>query len=186
MWENSEGIHQSGRCSLIGMCRSGPFRILAATVADLGAVHTGVAVRASDPTPDVGNAAGLRAALLAAEGIYFPDPLRATARIHFARVIDTLGIRPAVASRLRTFSNGATAMRELAAAGGDHLIGVTQVTEINYTDGVRLVALLPREFELATTYSIGVCTAAPASAARFAALIAGAASRDLRRRAGFD
>ena len=56
-----------------------------ASAADIGTVLTAVAVRSGDPVPDVGNAAGLRAALLAADAIYFPDPKLATAGIHFAR-----------------------------------------------------------------------------------------------------
>ena len=161
-------------------------RVVAGTVADLGRVHTGVAVRVSDPSPAVADAEALREALLAAQGIYFPDPLLATAGIHFARVIDVLGIRADVASRLRTFPNGATAMRELAAATGKHLIGVTQVTEINHTEGVRLVAPLPKAFELAMVYSIGVCKGAPAAAAQFAARIASSQLRALREKAGFN
>ena len=45
----------------------------------------------------VGDAASLRAALMAADAIYFPDPKLATAGIHFAKVLDQLGLRDAVA-----------------------------------------------------------------------------------------
>jgi molybdate transport system substrate-binding protein len=156
--------------------------------ADLGRVRTGVAVRDSDPLPDIANANALRAALLAAEGIYFPDPQKATAGIHFAGVIDALGIRGEVGPRLKTFPNGATAMRELAQAKGARLIGCTQVTEIKHTPGVALAGLLPREFELATIYCAGICTkaAAPQAARRFIELLAGEASRALRIKAGFE
>ena len=53
-------------------------------------------------------------------------------------------------------------MHELAQAEGTRLIGCTQVTEIKNTPGVTLAGLLPREFELATVYSVGVCTPPPA------------------------
>lgn len=156
--------------------------------ADLGRVRTGVAVRACDPLPDIAGAAALRSALLAAEGIYFPDPKKATAGIHFARVLDSLGIRSEVEPRLKTYPNGATAMRELAQAKGARLVGCTQVTEINNTPGVVLVGLLPPEFELATVYSVGLCTgaASPEAARRFISLLAGDASRALRVKAGFE
>lgn len=160
-------------------------RIRADSVADIGAVPTGVAVRDADSSPDVSSAESLGAALLAAQGIYFPDPLKATAGIHFSGVIDKLGIRARVADRLRTWPNGATAMRELAQARGERLIGVTQVTEIKYTDGVRLVGLLPKAFELSTMYSIGAVTGAPIEAMRFVEKITDSESRDLRSRAGF-
>ena len=163
-------------------------RVLPDSCADLGRVRTGVAVRAGDPLPDIADAAALRSALLAAEGIYFPDPQKATAGIHFAGVLDKLGVQGEVGPRLKTYPNGATAMRELAEAQGARLVGCTQVTEINNTPGVVLVGLLPREFELATVYSVGVCATAanPDIARRFAALLTGEASRALRVKAGFE
>ncbi|HEY5291153.1 MAG TPA: substrate-binding domain-containing protein [Burkholderiales bacterium] len=163
-------------------------QVVADSCADLGRVRTGVAVHAGDPLPDIASAGALRSALLAAEGIFIPDPQKATAGIHFARVLDTLGIRSQVERRLKTYPNGATAMRELAQAKGAHLVGCTQVTEINNTPGVVLAGLLPREFELATVYSVGLCAgaAAPAAARRFIALLTGEATRALRMHAGFE
>jgi molybdate transport system substrate-binding protein len=158
------------------------------TAADLGRVRTGVAVRVDAPLPDVSTADGFRSALRAADAIYFPDPQRATAGIHFAQVLNQLGIAAEVAGRLSTYPNGATAMRELAAVRAGHPIGVTQITEILNTPGVMLVGPLPREFELATVYTAAVCTraAAPEAARRFVALLAGEAQRALRARAGFE
>ena len=93
-----------------------PGHVVAGSATNIGTVLTAVAVRSGEPSPAVGNAAGLRAALLAADAIYFPDPKLATAGIHFAKVLERLGIAADVASRIQTFPNGATAMRELAAA----------------------------------------------------------------------
>lgn len=162
--------------------------VVPGSCADLGRVRTGIAVRARDALPDIGSAAALRGALLAAEGIYFPDPQEATAGIHFARVLDTLGIRVEVEARLRPYPDGNTAMRELAQAEGARLIGCTQITEINNTPGVKPAGTLPRVFELATVYSIGVCAAAasPDTARRFASLLTGEPSRALRTKAGFE
>ena len=167
---------------------AGAGQVEAETRADLGRVRTGVAVRAGDPAPDVTTAEGLRAALRAAGAIYFPDPQRATAGIHFARVLESLGIATEVGGRLSTHPNGATAMRELAKASGDRSIGVTQITEILNTSGVALVGPLPREFELATVYTAAVCTraAAPEAARRLVALLAAEGRRPLREKAGFE
>mgnify|MGYP001560294224 CR=1 FL=1 len=163
-------------------------QVLPDSCADLGRVRTGVAVRAGDALPDIASASALRSALLAAEGIFIPDPQKATAGIHFARVLDTLGIRGAVEPRLKTYPNGATAMRALAQTQGARLVGCAQVTEINNTPGVVLAGLLLREFELATVYSVGVCAgaASPDAARRFAALLTGEPSRALRTKAGFE
>jgi len=161
--------------------------VVAGSAANIGIVLTAVAVRSGEPLPDVGNAAGLRAALLAADAIYFPDPKLATAGIHFAKVIERLGIAADVASRIKTYPNGATAMRELAAARGGRSIGCTQVTEILSTPGAQLVGPLPVGFELSTVYAAGVCTRAalPEQARALAALLAGGTARAARQLAGF-
>jgi molybdate transport system substrate-binding protein len=156
--------------------------------ADLGVVRTGVAVRAGDPLPDVSGAAALRGSLLAAQGVYFPDPKLATAGIHFAAILAKLGVADELAARLRTFPNGAAAMHALARATETRPIGCTQITEIKSTPGVTLVGPLPAEFELATTYSVGLCAraASPDAARRFAEMLTDSASRALRIDAGFE
>ena len=158
------------------------------TPAPLGRVRTGVAVRAGTPHPDVTTPEALARALEAADAIYFPDPQRATAGIHFERVLRELGLLERLGPRLRTFPNGATAMRELAAAGSAAPIGCTQITEILYTPGVELVAPLPLRFELATVYTAAVSarTADVQTAERFVALLAGAESAGLRAQSGFE
>jgi len=162
-------------------------RVAAATSADLGSVATAIAVRAGDLAPDVHDAAALKAALRAASEIYFPDPAKATAGIHFAKVLDALGIATEVAARVRTFPNGATAMRTMAGAAG-HPIGCTQATEIRATPGVRLVAPLPRGHELRTIYTAAVSAraAAPDEARAFLDALAGEESRAARITAGFE
>jgi molybdate transport system substrate-binding protein len=160
--------------------------VLADTCADLGAVATSVAVRADSAMPDVATPEALRSALLAADALYFPDPAKATAGIHFAKVIDGLGIRTQVESRLMTFPNGATAMAAMAKAGGNP-IGCTQATEILATPGIRLVAPLPKGCDLETVYTISVnAKAERLDAARdFARDLAGEGARGARASAGF-
>jgi molybdate transport system substrate-binding protein len=154
----------------------------------LGAVMTGVALKAGEQLPDVTSAAALKATLLAAQEIYFPDPVKATAGIHFMKVLKALGIDQQLAPRLRPFPNGATAMREMAQAGETGLIGCTQVTEILYTPGVQLVGLLPAEFELATVYTAAVCSGAqePKVAAELIRLLAATETAAVRSAAGFE
>jgi molybdate transport system substrate-binding protein len=150
----------------------------------LGSVATAVAVRESDPAPDVSSEEALRAALLEADAIYFPDPDKATAGVHFAKVLESLSIR----NNLRTFPNGATAMREMARHAGGRVIGCTQATEILGTAGTRLVAPLPGPLALSTVYAAGVAKASrnEGGAREFLALLTGAASRQMRRDAGFE
>lgn len=163
-------------------------QVLRGSVAPLGWVGTGVAVREGEPLPDIGDGAALARALRAATGILFPDPARATAGIHFADVLKRLGVYAEVEARLSTFPNGATAMRELAQATRPGLIGCTQITEIRYTPGVTLAGPLPAGYALQTVYSVAVCAKAaqPAIAALFVELLAGPASLGLREAGGFE
>lgn len=157
-------------------------------IADMGVAFTGVAVRAGDPLPSIADAAAFRASLLASDGIFFPDPERATAGIHLMRVLDRLGIRSETATRLRPYPNGATAMRELVKAGGERPIGATQITEIKHTPGLTLVGRLPNEFELATTYTGALCrrAEAPETARRFLEILTGKEALPQRIAAGFE
>ncbi len=163
-------------------------RLQGDSAAPLGRVRTGVAVRTGTPWPDVSTTAGLKAALLASTGVYFPDAVRSTAGIHFARVLRELGVHDELAARFKTFPNGHNAMRAMANSTEVYPIGCTQVTEIRYTPGVELVAPLPAEFELATPYTAAIAsgTAQGALAAQFIALLTGAEAAPLRSAGGFE
>lgn len=163
-------------------------RVQAGTARPLGRVRTGIAVKAGVPHPVVDTPEALKAALRAARGIYFPDPVRATAGIHFMSVLKRLGLAEELAGVLRPYPNGATAMKEMAACGEEGVIGCTQVTEIRYTPGVELVAVLPREFELATVYTAAVASRAeqPQAARMLIDLLAAPATAQARRAGGFE
>ena len=162
--------------------------VVAGSARALGTVKTGVAVKAGEAVPPVGTPDDLKAALRAATGIYFPDPVKATAGIHFMNVLKQLGIDGEVAGRLRPFPHGAAAMAAMAATSEPGLIGCTQVTEILYTPGVQLVAPLPTSFELATVYTAAVSSTAanPQAAAALIALLAGAEAAPARLSGGFE
>jgi molybdate transport system substrate-binding protein len=158
------------------------------SAAPLGTVRTGIAVRAGEPLPDIRDGAALRATLASASRLFFPDPQRSTAGIHFAGVLKRLGIDGEVALRCATFPNGAMAMQALAQSNRRGELGCTQATEIDYTPGVVRVGALPEGFDLATVYVAAVCAHARdrESARAFVRLLTGAASRDLRARGGFE
>jgi molybdate transport system substrate-binding protein len=162
--------------------------LVAGSAAPLGVVKTGIAVKRGDKAPDVSTAQALRHALVHAPGIYFPDPQKATAGIHFMKVLKTLGVDVGMKDHLRTFPNGATAMAEMAKAPVPGVIGCTQVTEILYAEGVQLVGLLPKEFELATVYTAAVCAKArdPREARAFVHLLSGEQAAAARAACGFE
>ena len=157
------------------------------TLRTLGEVATGVAVRTGDAIADIHDAASLREALSHATSIHIPDPARATAGIHFTKVLDSLNLYEAVATHLRPHANGAAAMAALAESGDERPIGCTQVSEILYTPGVRLVAPLPSRFALVTRYDAAVASRACESslAEAFVASLTGEATRSLRAAGGF-
>lgn len=163
-------------------------QVAAGSARALGVVKTGVAVKAGEPLPATDTPEALKAALLAARGIYFPDPVKATAGIHFMKVLQTLGLDVTLADRLRPYPNGNAAMGAMAQANESGLIGCTQVTEILFTPGVALSGLLPKAFELATVYTAGVCTGAqqPDAAAAFVELLASEKAAGLRSAGGFE
>jgi molybdate transport system substrate-binding protein len=168
------------------LTRSG--HLLAGSGAPLGRVRTGIAVRSGEPLPEIADRASLRESLCIARGIFFPDPQRATAGIHFVNILKQLGIHDEVEPRLRPYPNGASAMQALAQTTETQLIGCTQITEIKYTQGVTLVSPLPQEFELTTVYSAAVCSrsAHPETAACLVQLLSGRQSASLRAAGGFE
>ena len=157
------------------------------SIADIGLVETAVAVRAGDSMVRVHDAAALRDALLAADAIFVPDIKASTAGIHVAKVLQQLGIADEVATRLRIFPNGATAMRHLAETGAVKPIGCTQSTEIISTKGVMLSGSLPRGCDLSTMYTAAVVARAvnATQAQGLIDLLIGAGQRKMRTRAGF-
>jgi molybdate transport system substrate-binding protein len=156
------------------------------SVRDIGSVQTAIAVRRGDPLPTIGTSDQLSAALSAADEIHFPDPEQATAGIHFAGVMNSLGIRDRVAKSLRPAPNGATAMRALATSKAQRPIGCTQATEILSTPGIVLLAALPPGYDLATTYAAATTMHATADAAVLVTLLSDSAQAARRQRLGFD
>jgi molybdate transport system substrate-binding protein len=173
------------RALIAELARDG--HVSAASATDVGTVDTAVAVRRGDAPPPLGDPARLRAALLAADAIHFPDPRQATAGIHFAKVLRDLDIWDTVTDRLRPAANGATAMRELAASMSRSPIGCTQATEILATPGIALAGPLPEGCALATVYTaaIGAGSLAATEAAQLVGLLTDTAGRQSRRRLGF-
>jgi molybdate transport system substrate-binding protein len=157
------------------------------TTKDVGRVETALAVREAASLVSAPDAAGLRAALLAADAIFVPDTKASTAGIHVAKVLQQLGIADEVAGRLKIYPNGATAMRHMADSNARKPIGCTQATEIIATAGVKLSGALPKGCDLATVYTAAITTkAAHAGEAQLLIdLLTSAEQRHLRQRAGF-
>ena len=162
--------------------------VLANTRAALGRVRTGIGIRSGDALPDIKDQAALKRSLRAATDIFLPDQQRATAGIHFAKVLQQLGIDAEVSSRLRPYPNGAAAMAAMAHSTGASPIGCTQVSEIKFAPGVTLAGPLPEELELATVYSGAVSAGSTQRdiALHFARLLSEPGASNARVKAGFE
>ena len=191
-----ERLDSGAACDLIVLTEKMIAELAALSIVDagsviaLGKVRTGLALLAAAERARVDTAAELKELLANASRIYFPDPERATAGIHFMKVLKTLGLAESHRDRFATFPNGATAMRAMADAGDVRAVGVTQCSEILYTDGVQLIGALPGEFELATVYSAAITMHANADgrhdATRLLAALISASSAATRIGAGFE
>jgi molybdate transport system substrate-binding protein len=152
----------------------------------LGIVRMGVALRKGGKVPDLSSVDAFRASLLGAQSIAYGDPAKgATTGIHFAKVLERLGIQDAVKARSRLAANGLEVMKQVAA--GEAEIGVTQISEILHVKGDTLVGPLPAELQLASNYGVALGSATPqAAAAQFAALLVSEEGRERFRHAGFE
>ena len=157
-------------------------------VAPIGTVRTAVAVPRGHPTPDVSTSSGFAAAMRSAVAVFLPDPYKSTAGIHVRGVLAALGLEREMATKLRAYPNGETAMRTMAEEAAPGSIGITQMTEIMYTPGLTLLGPLPREYDLSTVYAAAVTARAqrPGAARALVDLLTGPAQAGLRGRSGFE
>jgi molybdate transport system substrate-binding protein len=119
----------------------------------IGDTVGGFAAPPGKSKPDISTPDKLKAALLAAPHIAFSDPARgATVGTHFLKVIDALGIKEQVLSKATLAVDGVQTMHLVLEGKAD--LGVTQLSEIMQADPASLVGAFPKEFDLATRYSL--------------------------------
>jgi molybdate transport system substrate-binding protein len=165
--------------------------VVASTITELGSVGCGIAISNKlKSVPDVSEEAVLSANLLAATAIHFPDPAKATAGIHFQSVLERLGVFDEVAKRCQHYPNGAAAMASLAkneSKFGNLQVGCTQISEILYTKGLKLVGELPMPFHLRTIYAAALTPAGAEStrAQKMLKKLTSTKTQTLRKKGGF-
>jgi molybdate transport system substrate-binding protein len=117
----------------------------------LGRCGSGLAVRAGAPRPDIGSVDALKRALLEAKSIIHTS--EGASGIHFARLVETLGIADAVKAKARTQPGGLVAQR---VASGEVELGVQQIPELLAVQGVDLVGPLPADVQAYSTSTAGI------------------------------
>jgi molybdate transport system substrate-binding protein len=146
--------------------------IVADTRADIARTAIGVAVRQGAPLPDISTTEAFKQSILAAKSLVYTDPARgATSGMHFAAVLQRLGIADAVKGKTVLWQSGYAAE---ALVTGQAEICVHQISEILPVKGVTLVGPLPKELQKLTTYSAAVASLAtkPEVARAFVAYLA--------------
>ncbi len=132
--------------------------VVADTRSDIARTGIGVAVRDGTPPPDISTPGALKQTLLAARSIVYVDPaIGATSGIHFAGVLQRLGIAEAVRDKTVLWPGGYAAEALLT---GQAELCVHQISEILPVKGVTLVGPLPRELQKITTYSAALSSRA--------------------------
>lgn len=150
---------------------------------EIGSVVSGLAVRRGEPIPDISSEEALKRTLLAAKSISHADGARgATTGAHFAKVIDALGLRDQLASRITVLPFGVDVIQ--AVAEGKFEIGVSQSSEIVLTPGVTFVGGLPEPHALRTPYAAAV-VGASAAGVKLLRLLGEAAAQSQFEAAGF-
>ena len=128
--------------------------VTAGSRTDIGRTGMGVGVRDGAPQPDISSVNAFKRALLEAKSIVYVDPASgATSGVHFASVLQKLGVAEAVKPKTTLVPGGYPA--ELVAKGEVDLV-VHQISEIVPVKGVTLVGPLPKELQKLTIYSAGV------------------------------
>ena len=126
-------------------------KIAAASRRVLSRCGVGVGVRAGAPKPDIGSVDAFKRMLHNARSVAYT--LNGASGIHFAGLIERLGIAAEVKAKAATRPGGLIA--ELVVAG-EAEIAVQQIPEIMAVPGIELVGPLPRELQMITVSAAGI------------------------------
>jgi len=120
-----------------------------------------VAVRKGAPKPDISSPDALKRTLLAAKSIAYVDPASGGASgIHFAKVLDRLGIANEMQSKT-VFPNPKTpAEVGVLVANGEAEIGVHLIQELMPVAGIEVVGPLPGDLQNTLVFAAAVMASA--------------------------
>jgi molybdate transport system substrate-binding protein len=133
----------------------------AETVAVLARSGIGLIVRKGMPKPDISTPEALKRTLLAAKSVTYLDPAAGgTTGVHFAEVLDRLGIADAMKAKT-VFHPNARAAGTLV-AGGEAEIGVNLIQELMPLPGIEIVGPLPGDLQLTVVFAAAIMNSAKA------------------------
>jgi molybdate transport system substrate-binding protein len=143
----------------------------------VGRSRMGVVVHATATAPALGDAAAFKRALLGASAVVHN---KASSGIYAAKLLEKLGVKDALASRIVVVETG-SAIMEYVAAHPPAAIGLAQISEvmvmIDKGCAVKLAAPLPDEIQNVTSYDAAAFSAAPEGARKLAARLSSDAAK---------
>ena len=152
-------------------------RIVAESRGFVGRSRMGIVVHATAPAPALGDTAAFKRALLGASAVVHN---KASSGIYSAKLLEKLGLKDALASRIVVVETG-SAIMEYVAAHPPAAIGLAQISEvmvmIDKGCAVKLAAPLPNEIQNVTSYDAAAFSAAPESARKLAARLSSDAAK---------
>jgi molybdate transport system substrate-binding protein len=148
-------VAMSGGTAIEDLLQQG--RIVPASKLVLARVGIGVAVRAGAAKPDISSVDAFKHTLLAARSIVYTDPaVGGTSGIHFAKVLDRLGIAQEMKAKSILNARAATTPSAEIVARGEAELGIQLISEIVAVPGAELVGPLPAELQAMTVLSAGI------------------------------
>jgi molybdate transport system substrate-binding protein len=159
-------------------------KIVAGSRVDLACSAIGIAVRQGAPKPDIGSAAALKQALLAARAISYSKT--GISGVYFPTVLERLGLTEAVKEKTIIPPPGVPVGEVVAK--GDAEIGVQQISELLPVPGIEVVGPLPGELQKVTVFSAGLFAGAQEAdvAQKLVAMLTSAAARPVYERKGME
>jgi len=157
--------------------------LLEGSVVDLVRSGVAVAVPAGAPRPDIGSAAALRAAVLAARTIgYSTGP----SGVALAKLFDEWGLTETLEGRTVVARPGMPVGELVARA--EAALGFQQLSELMTVDGIEVVGGLPPPLEIVTVFSgaVGGLSRRPQQAAALLRYLASPAADEAKRRCGME
>ncbi|WP_314950369.1 substrate-binding domain-containing protein [Bradyrhizobium cosmicum] len=128
----------------------GEGRVVAGGAADLARSFVGIAVRAGQAHPDIGNESALRKTLLAARSVAY-SRLGASG-VYFAQLIVRIDIAAEINAKAVIVEQGFTAERLLS---GEADLAVQQISELKQVEGIEIVGPIPHELQMPAVFSAG-------------------------------
>jgi len=118
----------------------------------------GLAVRSGAPKPDISSPEALKRTLLAAKSIAYSNPAGgASSGIHFATVLDRLGIANEMKSKTIFPKSGPVGV---LVANGEAELGVQQIQELMSVAGIEIIGPLPGDLQDTIIFSAAIMASA--------------------------